>query len=168
MSLITNAFMGRRLPENRLPSTIRIKLDKRFPGWRFAQISVEIRDAMKEYVSLNSQLDLIKGDFDGNGQLDYALLIEQGDIFNDTGAVVGRNNHIVAFLKRGNDYSLHLVDSNAGDYLLLWRKGDQGYSYESQRNIVFDNDAMEAVIFEKAGTSYVYKKGKFLRIITGD
>ena len=167
-SLTHHAFVSRRLPEHRLPSTIRIKLDRRFPGWRFAQVSAEIRRAMKEYTSPDSQLNLVRGDFDGDGRTDYALLIEHGNIFNGAGVNIGRNNHIVAFLKRGAGYRAYLVDSNAGNYLLLWRKGDKGFSYETQKNFVFAKDAIEAVIFEKAGTYYIYEKGKFRRVTTGD
>jgi hypothetical protein len=151
-----------------LPSAIRLKLGKKFPGWRFARISDEVRQALKEEVSPDSQPDLVKGDFDGDGQLDYALLIEHGDIVNGARVVIGRNNHIVAFLKRGDDYKSYLVGSNTGEYLCLRRKGDGGYNYETQKEFTFANDAIEAEIFEKAATAYVYENGKFRAIITGD
>ena len=168
LSLIPSALAVREVLEHDLPTAIRLKLDKRFPGWHFARISDEIRQATKEWVSPDSQIDLIKGDFDGNGELDYALLIEHGDILNDDGVVIGRNVYIVAFLRKGNDYKFYLVDSNAGDYLLLIRKGDGRYDYEAQKKFTFTKDAIDSVTFEKAATSYVYEKGKFRAILSGD
>jgi hypothetical protein len=168
LSLTTSVLTVGKVQEHELPATIRLKLDERYPGWRFAQISDEIRRATKEWASPASQLNLISGDFDGNGEVDYALLIEHGGMPNDEGATVGRSVNIVAFLRRGAKYKFSLVDSSGGDYLLLGRKGDGRYDYEARKKFTFTNDAIESVTFEKAATSYVYEGGKFRSILTGD
>lgn len=168
LSLTPGVRPPRASQEHELPTTIRLKLDEKFPGWRFAPISDEIRQATKEYLSPDSQLDLIKGDFDGNGESDYALLIEHGDRFDGDGNFAGRNVFIVAFLKKGDEYKFYPVDSEAGDYLMLRKKGEGSYDFDTQRQFTFANDAIDSVIFEKAATSYVYENGKFRAIITGD
>ena len=154
---LPGVYAHHAVPKYRLPSAIRIKLDQKFPGWRFEPISNDVRRSLKEYFSPTAQPEFISGDFDGNRQLDYGLLIRQGN-----------KSYIVAFLRKGDSYKFYLVDSNAGNYLLLWRKGDQGYSYETQKNFIFANDSIEAVISEKAATSYVYENGRFRKVITGD
>ena len=162
----------RESAEHELPVTIRLQLDRRFPGWRFPHISDDIRQTTKEWVVSGSHLDLLKGDFDGNGELDYALLIEHGDTIDDAGATLGdatgRDVDIIAFLKTANDYEFHLVDADARDYLLLIQEGDGRYDYEARKKFVFANDAIDSVTFERAATSYVYEKGIFRAILTGD
>jgi hypothetical protein len=166
--LTTGVFVAQEAPRHELPAAIQRQLDERFPGWRFPQISDEIREAAKEWVAPNTDLDLIGGDFDGNAEPDYALLVDHGEICNDAGVAIGREVSVVAFLKKGDDYEYHLVDPTAGDYLLLINKGDGRYDYEAQKSFIFPLDAIDSVTFEKAATSYVYEKGKFRAILTGD
>jgi hypothetical protein len=47
----------------------------------------------------------------------------------------------------------------SGDFLTVWKKGDRGYNYETQKHFTFAIDAVEAIIFEK---------GRFRAIVTGD
>ena len=165
--LLPSMASGNNVAKYDLPIAIRIKLDKRFPGWRFANVGDEIRRALKEYAP-EAQPELVRGDFDGNGKVDYALLIEQGEDFNNEGVAASRKIHLVALLRNRKGYRLYHVASPAGDYLLLWKKGNRLYNYETQKKFILANDAVEAVTFEKAGTTYVYKKGKFRAILTGD
>lgn len=156
---------AREVGEHKLPASVRVRLDRRFPGWRFAEVREEIRRALKES-SPGAHPVLVRGDFDDDGRVDYALLIEQGSFNNDEG--VGRRSHLVVLLRRRNGYALHHVASPAGEYLLLWKKGDRAYNYATQKRFILRKDAVEAVIFEKAGTTYVYERGRFRPIITGD
>lgn len=153
--------------EHKLPAAVRVKLDRRFPGWRFAEVREEIRRALKES-SPGAHPDLVRGDFDGNGRADYALLIEQENFYNNEGVSIGRKSHLVVLLRRRDGYRLHHVASPAGEYLLLWKKGDKAYNYATQKRFILRKDAVEAVIFEKAGTTYVYDMGRFRPIVTGD
>lgn len=166
--LATGVFVGQEAPRRELPAAVRRQMDERFPGWRFPQISDEIREATKEWVAPNMDLDLISGDFDGNAEPDYALLVDHGEIRNDAGAAIGREVSVVAFLKKGEGYEYYLVDPTAGDYILLINKGDGRYDYEARKSFVFPLDAINSVTFEKAATSYVYERGKFRAILTGD
>lgn len=168
LALLIGLPVGRKAEERELPAAVRLKLDRTFPGWHFPKIGDDIRQATKEWVVPGSHLDLLRGDFDGNAESDYALLIEHGEIFNDAGVAIGREVSVVAFLKKGDKYEYHLVTFDAGDYLLLIRKGDGRYDYEAQKKFIFTRDAIDSVTFEKAAISYVYEKGRFRAIVTGD
>ncbi len=97
--LISNVAAQSVNPASGLPLSIRKALDKNFPGWVFPNLSDEIRRGAKEYLQF-TQPNLVRGDFDGNGQLDYALQIKRGDLLNDKGEKIGLETHLVAFLKK--------------------------------------------------------------------
>lgn len=152
-----------------IPPVITGELNRRFPGWRFPKIHDDIHKFLKEYISEDTRPEFIEGDFDGNRQLDYAVLIEYGNIYNADNQPIGHNIYIVAFLRKGNDFQFHTVDSGTGsDYLTLMKKGGKDYDFESEKNFTYKNDAIFAGIFEKAGISYVYDRGKFRAILTSD
>jgi hypothetical protein len=168
LSLLLGVSVVPEAAGRELPASVRLQLDRNFPGWHFPQMGDDIRQATKEWVAPGSHLDLLRGDFDGNAELDYALLIAHGDILNEAGFAIGRKVSVVAFLRKGDNYEFHLVGSDAGDYLLLIREGDGRYDYEGRKEFIFPGDSIDSVTFEKAAVSYVYEKGKFRAIITGD
>jgi hypothetical protein len=148
-----------------LPIAARRILDKKYLGWKFPEVNDEIRQFLKKS---DEELNLVQGDFDGNGWQDYALKIAHG-IEYDNGGRAYPKTHFIALLQKAGKYKLHIVDTDGGgDFLAVWKKGDRGYSYETQKHFIFANDAVEAIIFEKAGVSYVFEKGKFRAIVTGD
>ncbi len=59
---------------SRLPVAIKSVLDRRFPGWKFIEVGDDIRHFIREQVSADARPDLVTGDFDGNGQLDWWVL----------------------------------------------------------------------------------------------
>ena len=63
---------------------------------------------------------------------------------------------------------MHVIDNPEGAYLCLMPRGEWDYDFEMQAFFTYANDAILAGIFEKGGTSYVYEKGKFRAITTGD
>jgi hypothetical protein len=157
-------------PSLELPSKVKSTLDKKFPGWKFAKVSEEVRSFLRERVSVSARPEIVTGDFDGNGKSDYAALIEHGQILNGSGKVIGQNGYVVAFLKKRNGYRLHILnaDGDAPEYLTLGRKGTQSYDFEARKKFTYANDSIEGWIFEKAGWTYVYEKGKFRYIYTLD
>src|SRR5882762_595693 len=60
-----------------LPFPVKVMLDKHFPGWKFPEISDEDCQTVKQWDGPDAYPELIQGDFDGDGQIDYAVLIEQ-------------------------------------------------------------------------------------------
>ncbi len=159
------------LKPEQLPSTVRAELDKRFSGWRFPKVDEGIHRYLRENISADIHPEFISGDFDGNGQLDYAVFIEHGVALGEDGNPVGHNTYVVAFLKSGDKLKFYLVDSggDSGDeYIALIKKGEKGYEYGTDKNFIYKNDAIFSGYFEKGGSSYIYEKGKFRGKITSD
>jgi hypothetical protein len=153
-----------------IPSEIKSMLDKKFPGWKFAEVDEYVRSFLRERVSANARPEIIPGDFDGNEKADYAVLIKHGKMFDESGKVIGENVYVVAFLKKRNDYRLYVLNADGGapEYLTLGRKGEQSYDHKADKKFTYANDSIEGWIFEKAGWTYVYEKGKFRYIYTLD
>jgi len=151
-----------------LPPQARDALYLKFPDWRYADISDEVRQLFKEDATANARPDLISGDFDGDGRADYAALIFHGTTRVEQDQVVGPNFSLVIFMARDQTYELHVIEDPGGDYLELIHKGDGSYDYEAQKEFTFEHDAIDAIILEKGATSYVYENGGFRAIITGD
>ena len=83
-----------------LPNQIRRTLTHRFPGWAFATLS----PGHEPSAGSGASPAWIAGDFDGDGQLDYAVqLVAPG-----SGGSVQR---VLAFLRRGQAYTLVPLDS---------------------------------------------------------
>lgn len=150
-----------------LPSEARNLLNVKFSDWKYAECDDEVRQFLKqEYPAVRP--DLISGDFDGNGRSDYAAMIVHGVTRVEDGQVVGPDAAIVVFLAQEHGFQMSVIDDPAGDYLMLIGKGEKAYDFEQQKEFTFEHDAIDAVIFEKAATSYVYEQGHFRAIITGD
>lgn len=151
-----------------LPPQARGALYLKFPDWRYVDVPDEIREVLKKDDGTNSRPDLISGDFDGDGQVDYAAFVSHGTISVEKGELVYPQDCLAVFMAQGQGYQLHIIeDVNAG-YIQLIHKGDGGYDYETQKEFTYPHDAIDAVIFEKGATSYVYENGGFRAIITGD
>ena len=151
-------------PEMSLPPKAFALLNQRFPDWRYAHIPDEVRQALKLHNPAIGRLDMITGDFDGDARADYAALINHGK----AEAVPGAGNTLVIFMERKNSYEVHTIEDSGGEYIALSHKGERAYSYELQKEFRFKHDAISACIFEKAATSYIYERGRFRAIITGD
>jgi hypothetical protein len=154
----------------RLPEAVISILDKRFPGWRFSEVSNDVRQLFRERFP-DSQPNLIKGDFDGNGQMDYAVLIEHSTL-DKGGADSGHVVEKLAFLKRGTGYKLFILEENSSAdlelYLNFARKGKESRVFTTQRKFRYPNDSIGVSYFEKAGGTYIYRKGKFRYVYESD
>jgi len=155
------------LKPEQLPSIVRTELDKRFSGWRFPKVDEGIHRYLRENISADTRPEFISGDFDGNGQLDYAVIIEHGVALGEDGNPVGHNTYVVAFLKSGDKLKFYMMDGG-GEYIALIKKGEKGYEYGTGKNFIYKNDAIFSGYFEKGGSSYIYEKGKFRGITTSD
>ena len=157
-------------PSLEVPSEIRSMLDKKFPGWKFPEVDEYVRSFLRERVSATARPEIITGDFDGNKQADHAVLIKHGKVLGESGKVIGENVYAVAFLKQRNGYKLIVLNGDGGatEYLTLGKKGTEIYDHEAGKKFTYSNDSIEGWIFEKAGWTYVYEKGKFRYIYTLD
>jgi len=150
-----------------LPPRMKSSLDRRFPGWGYLPAAEEVRKFLKEYVSEFARPDIVKGDFDGNGLLDYAVLVEEKTTLPKKADAEMRKARLVVFLTNSVGFQLKVLDPE-GEYLVLLRSGAWDYSYEPSEYFVYQNDAIFNGIFEKGGSSYVYEKRGFRSIITSD
>jgi hypothetical protein len=151
----------------KLPSSARLTLNRRFPGWKFVEVSQEVR----QFFETDRQGELphlISGDFDGNGQPDYAALIWHGKVSNEAGQAIGHRSFLVVFLRKGSGYRIYVIRDPDGEYLSLAKKGTKDYNYDQQKEITYANDAILTGIFEKGGSSYVYENGRFRSFVSSD
>ena len=151
----------------KLPLTARVILKRRFPGWRFSEVSPEVKQYVREYLKGVSPV-LIKGDFDGDRRRDYAILIRRGRVVNAEERAIGVGNFLVIFLRRSKGYRMHVIKEPGGEYIVLAKKGSRGYNYETDKKITYTNDAIIAIYFEKGGLSYEYKRGRFFSFVSID
>lgn len=150
-----------------LPSSARLTLNRRFPGWKFAEVSEEVRQFFA--TDMKGELPyLISGDFDGNAQPDYAVLIWHGKVRNDEGKAIWPRSFLVVFLRKGRRYRTHVIKDPNGEYLALAKKGSRGFNYDKQTNMTYSKDAIVTGIFEKGGSSYVYENGRFRTFVSSD
>ena len=141
-----------------LPKSAVAMLDRRFPGWKFVDVSPEVRKFVKEELKASSPV-VISGDFDGDRRRDYAALIRR---------IESRYYYLVIFVRRNTRYKMYVIKDPGGEYLTLAKKGMTDYNYEEQKEITYANDAILTGIFEKGGMSYVYKNGKFISFVSSD
>lgn len=151
-----------------LPSAARAALDAGFLEWRIADVS----DNVKQFFASGSQdapPQVFTGDFDGNGQTDYAVNLWRAADRRQTIAVLLNNQMGNAFTVR----KLETVPFNpnqegTGLYLTHKRKGDLIYDYEAKRRVELGNDAVAVNNFEKSSWIYVYQAGDFRKVFTAD
>jgi hypothetical protein len=104
-----------------LPADIQGELAAAFPGWRIADlnpsIDLEWRRAFPEGTP-----NVLRGDYDGDGRLDYAVLVEYTR--GEPPAQPQQVNRAVAFLRRASGLRMFTltdaVEFNANDGLHLW------------------------------------------------
>ncbi|HKO95437.1 MAG TPA: hypothetical protein VJU86_00490 [Pyrinomonadaceae bacterium] len=152
---------------DKLPASASLTLNRRFPGWKFAEVSQEVRQFFES--EMKGRLPyLVSGDFDGNGQTDHAALIRHGEVRNTEGPGRWPRFFLVVFLRKGKGHRMHVIKNPDGEYLSLAKKGTQDFNYDEQKEITYANDAIITGIFEKAGSSYVYENGRFRSFLSSD
>ena len=139
-----------------LPISLRVMLNGKFSGWKFSDVSPEVRQFFKENMGGASPV-VISGDFDGNGRRDYAALVQRRARY-----------YLVIFLRRTADYKMYVIKDPNGEYLNLARKGTRDYNYREQKEITYANDAIATGILEKGGSSYIFKNGRFRSFVSSD
>lgn len=150
-----------------LPLPIEVLLNRNFPDWSFPEVSEDDCAAVRECGGPEAYAQMIKGDFNGDGRTDYAVLIQQSAEANDKGIARPLIVHIVAFFRKPGGYKMQPVTSEGGNALILMPKGGEDYDYEGQRNFTYPRDS----IFSgegMGGTSYIWENGRFRALTTSD
>ena len=160
MLVMSPVAFGQKLPE-----AFKAKLDGQFAGWRFAPIDQVIQDYHRQE-KFPGYPNLLSGDFDGNGQTDYAAFIvykKAGRIFSSVVALLQRNRQIRHYIlekNRGDDVS--------GQSINLMKKGEKDFNHDTNREFYYRYYAIFIGIWEKGGSSYIYSKGRFISFVTSD
>jgi hypothetical protein len=154
-----------------LSSSIRATLDAKFPGWRLAEPIGALRDFVAQR-SPGSHPSLLVGDFDGNGQADYALLIEHTN-FDRRGKAFSHVKQTLVFLAGTQSFTLiALNEPSPADgcvYLTLRKKGTEGFDFEANRKFFYPSDSIGYSFFEKAASgTYIYTNGAFRYVTEAD
>lgn len=150
-----------------LPLPIDVLLNRYFPGWDFPEVSADDCYSIRENRGPEAYAQVINGDFNDDGRLDYAVLIQQRAEANDRGVARPLAVQIVAFFRKADGYRMYPVTSEGGSCVMLMRKGGTDYDYEKQREFTYPRDAIFSGI-GMGGLSYLYEYGTFRAIITSD
>lgn len=153
-----------------LPGAIRVILDQRYPGWRVADVSREVRDAVGPMLGLTP--GVISGDFDGNGRADYAMLIEYRNRDEPEKAFT-HYLEALAFLDDAGSFRLvRLRDRQPGpnpeQFLTLQKRGAQGFDFEANKKFTYPHDSIGEWYFGKAGGTYIFGEARFRYVLEAD
>ena len=154
LAILFVSFFTIQAQQISLPKECVSILNKQFKGWKIAKISADIVDWHKKSKQ-PFEPNLIKGDWNGDKQMDYAVLIQKGKV-----------RQTIAFIKKSGQFVPYKLDGE--DYIGLMKRGEKDYDYETEKDFVYKNDAIFVGIFEKSGVSYIWRKGKFIALITSD
>lgn len=159
-------------PEPRIHQQLSKSLDIKFPRWRLPKPSKKLLDFYDPYKKCYLP-NFVWGDYDGNGKKDYAL-----KIITDTPSEM---IYHIACLDRGETYEIFILSTKRPykfpdghiEYWsqLLWphQKGESIDCYDCEISpIRLKTDAVELVYPEKAAVMYIFEKGTFKEIVTGD
>ncbi len=149
----------------RLPNECKKNLNKNFKGWKLSQVPKDVSKYHKEK-KFPFEPNLIKGDWNGDGRIDYAVLIEQSKLKNSLGEIIGERIFTVAFVRTQNGFKNFTLEG--GDYIQVFKKGEKDYNYESGKDFIYKNDSIFVGAGECCGSSYVWKKNRFVGIVTSD
>jgi hypothetical protein len=146
---------------SQLPPAVCEMLDREYKGWRLAEVSPEVREHFARHKVVFAP-NLLRGDFNGDGRADVALLITHKE-----------RCIVLAFLTKGQSVRKHIKANfpNGSDvplYLWLFCKGEKAHNYETGRDFVYPRDTIGLMFYEKAGVAYLYERGKFRKVIVSD
>lgn len=150
-----------------LPLPIKVLLNGNFPGWSFPEVSEDDCYAVRECGGLEAYAQMIKGDFNDDGLMDYAVLIQRSAEANDKGVAKPLIVDIVAFFRKTGGYKMYPVSSEGGSALILMRKGESDYDYEGEREFTYPRDSIFSGV-GMGGTSYIWEHGTFRALTTSD
>lgn len=153
--LVSASLMPLLTPERYLPQAIRQDLTRQLGKWHL--VAVTRPDGKTEP-------PIITGDFDGNGQIDYAVYLKSEKGLSD------RQQQLIIYLNRGGRYRRHTLlrqSATTDTWPYLFKKGQSDYRYDRGKNFRYEYDTI-GHFSEKGGVSYLYRKGRFYPVITSD
>jgi len=144
-----------------LPHQILATLDSGYRGWTLVDNFGVVQDPTLQLDTSKCHPNLVWGDFDGDGNRDYAVYIQH---HQESGE---KKRSILAFLRRGKLYQQHLL-MGGGNYIWLVEKGTVQYDYDTGEYFRQKHDAVVDVTIEKGAVTYIYEGDSFKEVITSD
>lgn len=136
------------------PADCAFRLDKQLNGWALPSVDPNVfygvtRGGDNPFVTT--------GDFDNDKKGDVAFLILKD----------GKKK--IAVCLSGKDSALLIGDLYCDDGIARVSKGATYYSYDTDSEGRYASDGIHAYCYEKAGATYLYKKGgTFERVVDSD
>lgn len=142
-----------------VPAACRGKIEARLPGWRLATPSAEVA---KWAADMKEGPTVLQVDLDADGVRDTAALIV-------TGAGDSPEHHIAVCLSRKAGPELHVIDDlYCWDGIMIAKKGTRAHDFENNTYVTYRTNGVHAYCFEKAGATYLFRNGRFIRIVDSD
>jgi len=147
-----------------LPESAKSVLNTCYGKWDYFMSSVPALDSLGKHIGWEYS-DVIKGDFNDDQSIDYAVLVRTFD------SLESHQGNLIVLFGQGNRFTTQVVYSgyyNSDNVLYLQEKGKTIEDFETRKYIELPVDAIESAIFEKTATTYYFKDGFFHEIGTGD
>lgn len=141
-----------------MPASVQRTLKTKFQSWEVSTVGNDILEYYKREKSTDFP-NAIKGDWNGDGKMDYAFQLQS--------RTEKDKKILVALMASGKAYKSHLIGEGY-DCIMSGKKGSEGYDHEKQRGFRFKNDGIVSMIWEKSGTTYFWRKGRFQGVLTSD
>jgi hypothetical protein len=138
-----------------VPKSCRVAINSQLSRWHLAEVSEEV-SSWANQEKFNPVI--ATGDFDGNGKIDQAILIEHE-----------KDRKIAVCLSTAKSTKLVVISNPyCRDYVSTSRAGGKHYNYDTDKTETIKNDGVSVSCFEKAGATYVYENGAFRQIVDSD
>jgi len=142
-----------------LPAACRVKIDAGVPGWRLITPSPEVTRWAKE---MKEGPDVLLVDLDADNVRDAAALIV-------TGSGDAATYRIAVCMQRKAGPELHIIeDPYCHDGIMITAKGTRAHNFETDEDVTYRTNGIHVYCFERAGATYLYRGGRFIRIVDSD
>jgi hypothetical protein len=156
-----------QLPHTRkmdLSESAKTLVEKEIGKWDYFKNAVPASDSTGRQVGWE-YADIITGDFNDDGQADYALLARGVDSASQD------QGYLVVLFRTDSSYSVEIVDNvrYTSDWVLfLDPKGSELYDFGTETELRLPVDGIFLYFYEKAGRTFYYRDGQFHEIYSSD
>lgn len=150
-----------------IPAALKDHLDKALPGWSIPAPAKWEKYWFNQYKKDSSLVNIVPGDFNCDGQKDYALILRKKK----------KALAAYAFVSAANGFTKHELQ-DLGEEMELIGTGLElirpssvhhiGEGDEEPAPVQLKCDAVQIVWFEQAARTYYWNKNKFTYVQTGD
>jgi len=155
-----------RPADGALEEACKTRLGARLAEWTMASVAPDVA-AWAHTQGFDPRV--ARGDFDGDGRVDVALLVQaRATPVLEYPERISASRVAVCF-DRSSGLTVQVIDDPyCGDYIRRAPKGGRYHDFETDANGVYPSDGVTTVCFKKASATYVYDGARFRRIVDGD